>query len=629
MSASPRSFGPYLLERELGRGANGVVFLARREGSDVPYALKISTAGLDRETLIRARLEAEVTARLRHPGIVKVLDQGVHQGHDYLLMEYCEGEPLSRRLSRGPLPWREAVQLVGELARILAEAHGLGIVHRDLKPANVMLEGPEARPRVIDFGLARDPSLVRSLTQSSAMLGTPATMAPEQFRGSKVDARADVYALGAILYMCLTGRPPFRGADLADLGRQVCEVEPDLPRRLAPDVPAPIERVCLDALAKPPDWRPADAGALAAALDAALGLVDAAPAPRRRAVPGWVLIAGGLVLGAGASLAWILRDAGPRAPAEAATREAAVDTELARCLARARAFAPLSELLPLLDAAEAAAGDDRALRDRVRLERADMHRRRGDYAGCVAAAPVEVPGPVGTSARFLKALSLLRLGYDMEAHEEFVRLARDDPEGSRGLHAQAVLQLSQPTDLWGRTMQRALRADPTDVQAQLGAAYGLSALEGPEAALAAIDAVVAREPDEPHAAFERVFVLANAGRYEAALEAYRTLEERLAPYSCPQAAMTRASALIGCQRLGEAEAVYARVFDEAPHLVRAEVMRGYCAYAQGERSRAQAIWEEVCRKRDPARWETLLSRLPGDLGPHLREIAARLEAGAR
>jgi serine/threonine protein kinase len=301
-----RSLGPYELLRELGRGANGVVYLARhRDSADLLCALKVLTA-MDTEAALRFGVEAEATARIHHPGVLRTYDVGRQGRHLYYAMEYCPGPTLRERLREGPLELEEALQVGTELARTLAAAHDAGIIHRDLKPENIILDAETGRPRVADFGLARDRELTRNLTQTGAVLGTPAYMAPEQLRGERgLDHRVDVYALGAILFESLSSRPPFVTRELIHLFTQV-QHEPAPPlRKLAPHVPAGLEAVCARALAKNPADRPSSAHELAEALERARADLHA-PASTWRATPLGVG-AGVVLLGALGAAAVVLR----------------------------------------------------------------------------------------------------------------------------------------------------------------------------------------------------------------------------------------------------------------------------------------------------------------------------------
>jgi tetratricopeptide (TPR) repeat protein len=262
----------YTLVRELGRGGMGVVYLAQQLRLDRPVALKMPPAGLGVEEWLRFRTEVQAAARLQHAHIVQVHETGEHQGRPFLVMELVEGGSLAQKLAQAPLAARPAAELVEKLARAVHYAHERGVIHRDLKPANVLLTA-DGTPKVTDFGLARrlnetlgtgsESSAARTAT--GAILGTPSYMAPEQAagRGKEAGPATDVYALGAILYECLTGRPPFKGASALETMQQVLRDDPVSPRKLQPGVPRDLETVCLKCLAREPPRRYASAAHLA------------------------------------------------------------------------------------------------------------------------------------------------------------------------------------------------------------------------------------------------------------------------------------------------------------------------------------------------------------------------------
>ncbi len=269
----------------LGRGGMGVVYQAWQQSLSRLVAVKMTPAGADArpDDLARFRAEAEAVARLQHPNIVQVYETGDQGGRPYFVMEYVDGGSLDRLLAGAPRPVAEAARLTETLARAVHYAHLRGVVHRDLKPANVLLasggcEPPGERsggsrpppadlvPKITDFGLAK--ILVGGRldqTRSGAVLGTPSYMAPEQAggRNREVGPWTDVYALGAMLYECLTGRPPFLGATPVETVMQVLEQEPVSPRRLNPQVPADLQTICLKCLEKSPQRRYATALELA------------------------------------------------------------------------------------------------------------------------------------------------------------------------------------------------------------------------------------------------------------------------------------------------------------------------------------------------------------------------------
>jgi hypothetical protein len=235
----------------------GVVYQARdtRLGRLVALKMVLHAEYAGPAQRDRFRDEARAVARLSHPNVVQVYEVGEHAGLPYCVLEYCPRGSLAQRLAYTPLPPRDAARLVETLARAVQAAHEAGVVHRDLKPANVLLAA-DGTPKVADFGLAKLASGGSGLTATGVVLGTPSYMAPEQAEGKKeVGPAADVYALGAVLYECLTGRPPFRAATPLDTLRQVLGDEPVAPRRLNPQVPRDLETVCLKCLEKAPQRR--------------------------------------------------------------------------------------------------------------------------------------------------------------------------------------------------------------------------------------------------------------------------------------------------------------------------------------------------------------------------------------
>jgi hypothetical protein len=262
----------YELLAEVGRGGMGVVYRARQPGLNRVVALKMILAGefATAAELDRFRREAETAARLQHPNIVPVYEVGEQDGRPFLAMEYVEGGSLAERLRGAPLAGPQAARLMELLARAVQYAHEQGVLHRDLKPANVLLRAgggpPAAVPKITDFGLAKPLAGGHTgRTQTGAIVGTPGYMAPEQTGAGRdgVGPAADVWALGAILYEALTGRPPFRGETAMDTLAQVREQEPPQPRVLQPRLPRDLETICLKCLQKNPARRYAAAKDLA------------------------------------------------------------------------------------------------------------------------------------------------------------------------------------------------------------------------------------------------------------------------------------------------------------------------------------------------------------------------------
>jgi WD40 repeat protein len=250
----------------LGRGGMGVVYRARHLALKRTVALKMirTDAVPDDQARARFRAEAEAAARLAHPNIVGIFEIGDAGGLPYCALEFQGEGSLSAKLAGTPLPPREAAALAETLARAVQHAHERGIIHRDLKPANILLASGGV-PKVSDFGLARRLDEDSGQTQAGAVLGTPSYMAPEQAAGQtrEVGPAADTYALGAILYECLTGRPPFKGATVRETLEQVRTREPVPVRQLQPGCPRDLETVCLKCLEKEPQRRYASAAALA------------------------------------------------------------------------------------------------------------------------------------------------------------------------------------------------------------------------------------------------------------------------------------------------------------------------------------------------------------------------------
>ncbi len=270
---------------EVGRGGMGVVFKARQVRLNRLVALKtILNDFASTEARIRFQLEGEMAARIQHPNVVAIFEVGWVAERPFLVMEWVEGHSLARRLSGCPIPPQEAARLLETLARAVHAAHQQGVLHRDLKPANVLLTA-DGVVKIADFGLAKDLRSSRDVTQTSIAMGTPSYMAPEQTHRSKGDIGppTDVYALGAIFYELLTGKPPFVGTSPLDTLMLVCTKEASPPARLRPGLPPDLETICLKCLNKLPGQRYPTAEALA---DDLRRFLDGRPIQARPA--GWL-----------------------------------------------------------------------------------------------------------------------------------------------------------------------------------------------------------------------------------------------------------------------------------------------------------------------------------------------------
>jgi serine/threonine protein kinase len=306
----------YEILGELGRGGMGVVYKARQIGLNRWVALKMILAGghAGPQELARFRAEAEALARIQQPNIVQIYEVGEVDGRPFFSLEFVGGGSLADKLDGTPWPARSAAQLVETLARAVHAAHEQGIVHRDLKPANVLLQegekrkgkgeesagasdlfalrvSPFASPKITDFGLAKRLDATAAQTQSGTILGTPSYMAPEQAggKGREIGPATDVYALGAILYELLTGRPPFKAPTPLDTVLQVVNDEPVPPSRLLPKLPRDLETICLKCLQKDPGKRYGSAVILADELRRFLAgePILARPAPLSERLAKW------------------------------------------------------------------------------------------------------------------------------------------------------------------------------------------------------------------------------------------------------------------------------------------------------------------------------------------------------
>jgi tetratricopeptide (TPR) repeat protein len=390
----------YTIERKLGRGGMGVVYLATQQALKRPVALKMIRAehGVEPEQLGRFRLEAEAVARLRHPHVVQIYDVGEVNGTPYFSLELLEGGTLADRLAGAAMPHREAAALAATLARALGAVHRVGIIHRDLKPHNVLFAA-DGTPKVADFGLAKRLEAEDGQTMSGQIMGTPSYMAPEQAQGqtSRIGPPADIYSLGAILYESLTGRPPFKGPSKMETLAQVVFADTVPPSRLQPKLPRDLETICLKCLQKDPARRYATAEDLADDLERFLAgeAIQARPTPvweravkwARRRPTAAALIVVGLVLALGLAVAGERYSAYRRSQEERVARlRLEVEDGFDRAL-RQRADGLLDDARVTLTALAAKIQNEprlAPLRRRAADVLGDVQRRLADAAGAAA-----------------------------------------------------------------------------------------------------------------------------------------------------------------------------------------------------------------------------------------------------
>src|SRR5262245_20505701 len=327
---SGTKLGPYEIVGPLGAGGMGEVYRARDTRLERHVAVKVVSAELAADPSLKQRLEREAKAvsKLSHPHICTLHDIGDHNGVAFLVMELVEGETLEQRLVRGPLPTEQTLRIAAQIADALAKAHKLGFVHRDLKPSNIMLTKSGAK--LMDFGLAKQcgpAPLTQALTEMTAeqakitsegtLVGTYQYMAPEQLEGKEADARADIFALGAVTYEMATGKPAFSGKSPASLIAAILTADPPPITQLQPLTPLALEHVVRKCLAKDPDDRWQSAADIAAEVKwiaesgSQTGTAQIlAPRPARWRRTGWIIAATVLV----AALAFLLGSRWSRRP---------------------------------------------------------------------------------------------------------------------------------------------------------------------------------------------------------------------------------------------------------------------------------------------------------------------------
>ncbi len=450
-----KSFGPYEILSELGRGGMGVVYKARHPQLDQVIALKVLLAGdmASKTQVKRFQREAELAGKLKHPNIVAIHDAGTLDDRHYFTMDFIEGVALSDRIKARDLSLRHGVEIARDLARALQHAHANGVIHRDVKPANIILDA-EGRPHLTDFGLAREADAEESarLTREGAAVGTPFYMSPEQCRGnsSKVGPPTDVYSLGVVLFEMLTFEHPFKANAQVELSRKILTEPPPRPTKLEPSIDLDVEAVVLKVMEKEPLDRYPDADAFADDLDRYLkGQPVLARPPRslRLARSGVAVLAGALGVVAIVAAAYFGRSfykkyreeqqaAAEKAAREIAAKETAKRVEEAlKVLKDAEALFNDADRIPVITAADAFFDKLKASMDKaseclkldpkcaraylLRGRAAEISRRvdaaTEDYA---RAMDVDPGGAVGQEAAYREARIQLRAKGDVERTKE-------------------------------------------------------------------------------------------------------------------------------------------------------------------------------------------------------------------
>jgi tetratricopeptide (TPR) repeat protein/predicted Ser/Thr protein kinase len=677
-SPEGRRFGPYVIERELGRGSNGVVYLARRPGIDAPLALKVlRDADLaDDETIKRFELEAAVAQKIRDPGIIAVFDVGKEGEARYFVMEYCAGKTLKERIAEGRVPPDEAAGLILAIARAMSVAHDAGVIHRDLKPANVIIDASTGQPRVTDFGLARDRSLLRSMTRTGDIIGTPFYMAPEQLKGEKeLDHRIDIYALGVLLFECLTGTRPFKADTFIQLVEAATKTDVTPPGVLVPGTPRGLDAIVLKAMAREPRARYRTCHELVDDLERVLKKqVPRAPLPPRRkgdAPDRRVQVAAGvtaaLVLALVALGLALRAQPAPVAPPPATETAAApeldvralrrrfeeltrsrrppaelradleqlllgardsqlrglIEVELRRARTREAiervARASDQDVTAALAAARAAAGDDAALGREVDLAQGERLVLQGRFADALAAldrAAVD-HGVVGRDAERARGFVFEKQGRLADARRSYA-VAEDDT--ARGYCARAALKRLEG-ELPGADLnaQSALRVDPDHVPALLELARCRLERADYAGADAPIERARSLAPQNPEVHVLGALLKLREEKPESAAHAAERALALTAGAPDPDALVIRAQAAIVSRppRVDAALADLDEVLGRTPEHLEALLWRGVVRHGRSDRDGAAEDWRHAWTV-DRRRCERLAGLLPRDSAESFR-----------
>jgi hypothetical protein len=421
-----RLLGRFRVDAQIAQGGMGVVYRGFDLKIDHPIAIKVLRPDAI-DNAARFEREATILASLDHPGVIRYVAHGVaHEGSPFLVVEWIEGVTLADHVERVGLTPAESVQVVRRVAEALGAAHARGLVHRDVKPENVLLAGGDLeRAKVIDFGLVKRTSGDPRLTDTGMVVGTPGYMAPEQARGEReLDARTDVFALGCVLYECLTGVPAFAGRNAAAVMARIVLCEPPALR----DTPAGLEGLVRRMLAKRPGDRPADASAVAAELSG-VALPDG---PRVRRLTQEHFAPTVVQPGGAAAHVILVRTSGPGAAAEPI-----VAPIVAPFGGRAHPLRDGTTVVVLHDAAAStAAGCALALRDAFHD------------------APIVLVGPSDAGARVAPLVALLETGAEALELADFRTIFGGDAPalGAIGVDAVTAARLA---------VQFEIRRDPT------------------------------------------------------------------------------------------------------------------------------------------------------------------------
>jgi serine/threonine-protein kinase len=272
-----QKLGPFLVEKELGAGAMGAVYLATYVKTGQKVAIKVMSPNMgssNPSSLLRFEREANILKQLKHPNIVRLYGIGKHQGMPYYAMELIQGETLDRTMARRDrMTWEQVVDLGKQLCSALQHAHEAGVVHRDLKPSNLMILA-DGTIKLTDFGIAKDLD-VTQLTATNSTVGTAAYMSPEQCTGKEITFKSDLYSLGIVFYELLTGRKPFQADNAVDMFMLHIQGQAERPSRLVPDLPVWMDNLVMQLMEKKPEQRPRDAAMVADVLSSIQEKVEA------------------------------------------------------------------------------------------------------------------------------------------------------------------------------------------------------------------------------------------------------------------------------------------------------------------------------------------------------------------